>query len=267
MNLIQISIKRKYTTKDTQIVMPINCHKFYGDITIMLFHAKSLLGTEKVTTTKICQLQFHTAFAHANLVAASNGHQLCFTKNDLDGLDSNEKYPDTFQVVLNLDYKNSQSPAATEECWHNRHEFDQQVCKSSVPDILFASHDEMTACLKSYSNKKKVYSDKSSSSISPPNSNRNDFFLAPKSYERGDSSTSPQSSRSASPMSNNTQYGQQVSTNESVGASSPNVIEANLLGLDLDDDKSGYVPQDSWVSFFFAFLNDLNFEPIVDLIL
>ena len=146
---------------------------------------------------------------------------------------------------------------ASEECWHNRHEFDQQVCKSSVPDILFASHDEMTTCLKSYSNKQKVYSDNASasslskSSISPPNSNRNDYFLAPKSYERGDSSTSPQSSRSASPMPSNKQYGHQVSNNESATASSSNVIEANLLGLDLDD-ESGYVgnrsgPQDVWV--------------------
>ena len=61
-------------------------------------------------------------------------------------------------------------------------------------------------------------------------------------------------------MSTNKQYGHQASTNESANASSPNVIEANLLGLDLDDDKSGYVPQDAWVSFFVvAFLNDLNF--------
>ena len=175
-------------------------------------------------------------------------------KTNWTALDSNDDYPDKFQVILNLDYENSQSPMASEECWHNRHEFDQQVCKSSVPDMLFESHDEMTTCLlKSYSNKKKVHSDNAKSSISPPNSNRNEFFPAPKSYERGDSSTSSQSSRSASLMPNNTQYGHQVSKNDSVSASSLTVIGANLLGLNLDDDKSGYVPQDVWVSFFFAF--------------
>lgn len=47
--LYQFSSKsRKYTVKDGQVIIPVNCHKFYGDITIMVFHAKSLLGTEKV---------------------------------------------------------------------------------------------------------------------------------------------------------------------------------------------------------------------------
>ena len=52
-------------------MLPINCHKMYGDVTITVYHAKSLLGTEKITTTKVFQLQFHTAFAH--LDQSSNG--------------------------------------------------------------------------------------------------------------------------------------------------------------------------------------------------
>ena len=195
----------------------------------MIFHAKSLLGTEKVTTTKICQLQFHTAFAHDNLT--SNG-QLRFTKNDLDGLDSNEKYPEPFNLLLNLDYKNIQSPLASEEVWHNRHEFDSNVCQA-MPSILFTNENEMMTCLKSYDiTKKKVYSDKLS--VSPNNNNKNNnnqYSLAPKSYENGDSS-SPLSSRSASPMPPPSSTSQ-LSNNEM-----PNFVkEANLLGLDEDDDR------------------------------
>ena len=47
--LLYLPILRKYSTKDGQISIPVNCHKFYGEITIMIFHAKSLLGTEKVS--------------------------------------------------------------------------------------------------------------------------------------------------------------------------------------------------------------------------
>lgn len=68
---------RKYTSKDGQVVIPINCHKFYGDILVIIYHAKSLLGTEKVTSTRICQFQFHTGFLAVEL--APNG-QYRFTK-------------------------------------------------------------------------------------------------------------------------------------------------------------------------------------------
>ena len=39
---------KKFTSRDGQVNIPINCHKFYGEVTIIIFHAKSLLGTEKV---------------------------------------------------------------------------------------------------------------------------------------------------------------------------------------------------------------------------
>lgn len=69
--MIIIIIKnRKYTSRDGQIQIPINCHKFYGDVLVILYHAKSLLGAG-ATSTRICQFQFHTAFLAAEL--APNG--------------------------------------------------------------------------------------------------------------------------------------------------------------------------------------------------
>jgi hypothetical protein len=61
----------------------------------------------------------------------------------LDGLDSAEKYPDPFQIVLNLDYKQIESPqAVAEEPWYNENELNAQMSKASK-QILFQSQDEM----------------------------------------------------------------------------------------------------------------------------
>lgn len=130
---------KKYLAKDGQIMIPINCHKFYGDITIMIFHAKSLLGTEKITSTKICQLQFHTAFI-AHQIEVSR--QITFTKQKLDGLDSLDKYPESFQVTLNMDLKGGQSAMSTDEPWINRDQFCSMIPK--VPQtVLFTGENEM----------------------------------------------------------------------------------------------------------------------------
>lgn len=126
----------------------------------MIFHAKSLLGTEKVITTKICQFQFHTAFAASELGSNS---QLKFSKNDLDGLDSLDKYPESFHVLLSLDYKNIEAPQTSEEPWHNRNEFDSQI--SHAPQhILFNNQDEMSHMIKTFDIAQKIYTDDSAPS-------------------------------------------------------------------------------------------------------
>ena len=56
--------KRKFTTRDNNIIFPISCYKVYGDVTITVDHATTILGTEQITTAKILQLRFHTAFVH-----------------------------------------------------------------------------------------------------------------------------------------------------------------------------------------------------------
>ncbi|CAF0846121.1 unnamed protein product, partial [Brachionus calyciflorus] len=143
----------KYTVKDNQIQIPINCHKFYGDILVMIFHAKSLLGTEKVMTTKICQFQFHTSFAYNDL---NSNNQLKFNKNQLDCLDAPDKYPDQFHILASIEYKNIESPIASEDPWNNTLEFESQIRK--IPkNLLFTNQEEMSQLIKVYDSDK--YSD------------------------------------------------------------------------------------------------------------
>ena len=191
----------------------------------MIFHAKSLLGTEKVTTTKICQIQFHTAFAALDLTPSG---QLRFNKNDLDGLDSPDKYPDTFHLLINLDYKaNLQAPQVGDEPWANRDEFDEQVRRATnSPQTLFTSHEELNILQRMYdSSQKKVYSDESAT----PKPVNQTNFLSPRLFDDQDDSSSPLSSRSASPMP--------------IKTTSHEMPTANLLGLDMDDNTAPPAPQ------------------------
>lgn len=63
-------------------------------------------------------------------------------RNELDGLDTLDKYPDPFQIVLNLDYKNIESPQSAEEPWRNPGELMGQLSKTGR-HLLFQSQDEM----------------------------------------------------------------------------------------------------------------------------
>jgi cyclin G-associated kinase len=145
-NLQDYDSLKKFSTRDGQITIPVNCHKFYGDMTIIVFHAKSLLGTEKVTSTRICQIQFHTAFVSDQML---NSNRVVFTKNDLEGLDSPDKYPDKFSVVLNCELKNSRSPLVDEEIWNNRDELASTLNKASrLRNLIFSNPDELNQLVK-----------------------------------------------------------------------------------------------------------------------
>lgn len=63
-------------------------------------------------------------------------------RNELDGLDSADKYPEPFQIVLNLDYKNIESPQASEEVWHHPAELENQLSRATK-QLVFQSADEM----------------------------------------------------------------------------------------------------------------------------
>ena len=78
----------------------------------------------------------------------SNG-QLRFNKNELDGLDTPEKYPDNFGVLLCLSYKNVESSLAAEEPWFKRADFEAQIAKTQ-PHILFNSAEEMQHIMQTF---------------------------------------------------------------------------------------------------------------------
>lgn len=119
----------------------------------MIFHAKSLLGTEKVMTTKICQFQFHTSFAY-NYLSAEN--QLKFCQKDLDCLDAPDKYPDSFQVWTTIEYKNIESAATSDDPWTNTLEFESQI-RMVNKNVLFNNLEEMNEMIRTYESEK--YSD------------------------------------------------------------------------------------------------------------
>ena len=70
-------------------------------------------------------------------------------RNELDGLDTPDKYPDTFHLVLSFDFKNIQSPSAAEESWSNRNDFENQL-HNAQPNILFSSQEEMDTIRRVY---------------------------------------------------------------------------------------------------------------------
>jgi hypothetical protein len=53
--------------------------------------------------------------------------------------------------VLNLSYKNSESPQAAEEPWTNRSDFEIQLTKAQ-PSLLFTSQDEMNHIIQTFGN-------------------------------------------------------------------------------------------------------------------
>ncbi len=233
-NLFDYDQMKKYTSKDQQIIIPINCHKFYGDITIIVFHAKSLLGTEKVTTTKICQFQFHTAFVYSQLQA---NRILEFKQNELDGLDSADKYPNGFKILLSLEYKSSQSAGYMEEPWSNQQEFNSQLV--NVPtQILFNSSNEMSELLKVYDMSHQIYDEESDKLDLAGYS---DMLQAPIS-DNDYSAKSSSSSRSVSPMPIKSNYAATTSSSSNEATTAKH--EADLLGLnDEKETTSSYHPR------------------------
>jgi hypothetical protein len=67
-------------------------------------------------------------------------------RNELDGLDSPDKYPDSFHVVLNMELKTNQSPLASEEPWNYYNDFETLMSQQNQP-LLFSSNEEMNQLL------------------------------------------------------------------------------------------------------------------------
>jgi hypothetical protein len=64
-------------------------------------------------------------------------------------MDTPDKYPDTFSLLLNFEFKNVQSPSAAEEAWSNRSELENQL-HNLQQHILFSSQEEMDTIKRVY---------------------------------------------------------------------------------------------------------------------
>uniref|UniRef100_A0A8C8YWV7 DnaJ heat shock protein family (Hsp40) member C6 n=1 Tax=Prolemur simus TaxID=1328070 RepID=A0A8C8YWV7_PROSS len=90
---------KEYRVQDGKIFIPLNI-TVQGDVVVSMYHLRSTIGSRlqaKVTNTQIFQLQFHTGFIPLDTTV------LKFTKPELDACDVPEKYPQLFQVTLDVE--------------------------------------------------------------------------------------------------------------------------------------------------------------------
>uniref|UniRef100_A0AAR2L8C6 Cyclin G associated kinase n=1 Tax=Pygocentrus nattereri TaxID=42514 RepID=A0AAR2L8C6_PYGNA len=109
-----------------------------GDALIVIYHARSTLGGRlqaKMASMKMFQIQFHTGFVPRNATTVK------FAKYDLDACDIQEKYPDLFQVNLDVEVEPRDCPSNKTPPWENF------STKGLNPKILFSSRDEQQEIL------------------------------------------------------------------------------------------------------------------------
>ncbi|XP_018099085.1 cyclin-G-associated kinase isoform X2 [Xenopus laevis] len=128
---------REFKNEDCKAEIPLNI-TVQGDVLIIIYHARSTLGGRlqaKMTSMKMFQIQFHTGFVPRNATTVK------FAKYDLDACDIQEKYPDLFQVNLEVEVSPRDKPAASSPPWENLN------TKRLNPKILFSSREEQQEML------------------------------------------------------------------------------------------------------------------------
>ncbi|KAG3283332.1 DnaJ heat shock protein family (Hsp40) member C6 [Ictidomys tridecemlineatus] len=123
---------KEYRVQDGKIFIPLNI-TVQGDVVVSMYHLRSTIGSRlqaKVTNTQIFQLQFHSGFIPLDTTV------LKFTKPELDACDVPEKYPQLFQVTLDVELQPQDKAVDLTPPW-------EHYCTKDVnPSILFSSHQE-----------------------------------------------------------------------------------------------------------------------------
>ncbi|XP_057573280.1 putative tyrosine-protein phosphatase auxilin isoform X6 [Hippopotamus amphibius kiboko] len=123
---------KEYRVQDGKIFIPLSI-TVQGDVVVSMYHLRSTIGSRlqaKVTNTQIFQLQFHTGFIPLDTTV------LKFTKPELDACDVPEKYPQLFQVTLDVELQPHDKVIDLTPPW-------EHYCTKEVnPSILFSSHQE-----------------------------------------------------------------------------------------------------------------------------
>ncbi|XP_049326830.1 cyclin-G-associated kinase isoform X2 [Astyanax mexicanus] len=128
---------RDFKVEDVRAEIPLNV-TVQGDVLIVIYHARSTLGGRlqaKMASMKMFQIQFHTGFVPRNATTVK------FAKYDLDACDIQEKYPDLFQVNLDVEVEPRDRPSNKTPPWENF------STKGLNPKILFSSRDEQQEIL------------------------------------------------------------------------------------------------------------------------
>uniref|UniRef100_A0A672HUR8 Cyclin-G-associated kinase n=1 Tax=Salarias fasciatus TaxID=181472 RepID=A0A672HUR8_SALFA len=131
---------KDFKIEDGRAEIPLNV-TVQGDVLVVIYHARSTLGGRlqaKMASMKMFQIQFHTGFIPRNATTVK------FAKYDLDACDIQEKYPDLFQVNLDIEVEPRDRPSAKSPPWEGFQ------TKGLNPKILFSSRDEQQEILSKF---------------------------------------------------------------------------------------------------------------------
>ncbi|XP_075787421.1 cyclin-G-associated kinase isoform X4 [Pelodiscus sinensis] len=131
---------KDFKIEDGKAVIPLGV-TVQGDVLIVIYHARSTLGGRlqaKMASMKMFQIQFHTGFVPRNATTVK------FAKYDLDACDIQEKYPDLFQVNLEVEVEPRDRPSSERAPWDNLN------LKGLNPKILFSSREEQQEILSKF---------------------------------------------------------------------------------------------------------------------
>ncbi|XP_041855326.1 cyclin-G-associated kinase isoform X2 [Melanotaenia boesemani] len=131
---------KDFKMEDGRAEIPLNV-TVQGDVLVVIYHARSTLGGRlqaKMASMKMFQIQFHTGFVPRNATTVK------FAKYDLDACDIQEKYPDLFQVNLDIEVEPRDRPSTKTPPWESFQ------TKGLNPKILFSSRDEQQEILSKF---------------------------------------------------------------------------------------------------------------------
>ncbi|XP_072290222.1 cyclin-G-associated kinase isoform X2 [Eucyclogobius newberryi] len=131
---------KDFKMEDGKAEIPLNV-TVQGDVLVVIYHARSTLGGRlqaKMASMKMFQIQFHSGFVPRNATTVK------FAKYDLDACDIQEKYPDLFQVNLNIEVEPRDRPTTKTPPWESFQ------TKGLNPKILFSSRDEQQEILSKF---------------------------------------------------------------------------------------------------------------------
>ncbi|XP_010227060.1 PREDICTED: cyclin-G-associated kinase [Tinamus guttatus] len=131
---------KEFKIEDGKAIIPLGI-TVQGDVLIVIYHARSTLGGRlqaKMTSMKMFQIQFHTGFVPRNATTVK------FAKYDLDACDIQEKYPDLFQVNLEVEVEPRDRPSCEQPPWDNMN------IKGLNPKILFSTREEQQEILSKF---------------------------------------------------------------------------------------------------------------------
>ncbi|NXM79125.1 GAK kinase, partial [Serilophus lunatus] len=131
---------KEFRIEDGKAVIPLGI-TVQGDVLIVIYHARSTLGGRlqaKMASMKMFQIQFHTGFVPRNATTVK------FAKYDLDACDIQEKYPDLFQVNLEVEVEPRDRPSCEQPPWDNMN------IKGLNPKILFSTREEQQEILSKF---------------------------------------------------------------------------------------------------------------------